>query len=266
MAKVQKISQFQYNLQFQNAEENFNNVYVQLLNSNLGKIYQAIPWKNLVDNFNIKKYKKGPDCIFSLKGKLGLMFLKHYACCSDAKLIEQLNANVHYQIFCDILLSTGETISNFKIVSQIRGELSEHLNIDKIQKTLASYWLPYMQEVNHATTDATCYESELRFPTNQKLLWESVNWTYGQMQMLCKYLKIKKLRTKYLKWKIRYSEYSKKRRKPSKNKRVLTRSLLHLLNNINQELDKIEENYSFDISDKYFERRHIIRNIYSWSV
>ena len=79
MAKVQKISQFQYNLQFQNAEENFNNVYVQFLNSNLGKIYQAIPWKNLVDNFNIKKYKKGPDCIFSLKGKLGLMFLKHYA-------------------------------------------------------------------------------------------------------------------------------------------------------------------------------------------
>ena len=120
-----------------------------------------------------------------------------------------------------------------------------------------------MKEINHATTDATCYESELRFPTNQKLLWESVNWTYGQMQMLCKYLKIKKLRTKYLKWKIRYSEYSKKRRKPSKNKRVLTRSLLHLLNKINQELDKIEENYSFDISDKYFERRDIIRNIYS---
>lgn len=37
-------------------------------------------------------------------GRLALMFLKHYACCSDQKLIEQLNSNLNYQFFCDISL------------------------------------------------------------------------------------------------------------------------------------------------------------------
>lgn len=263
MIKIQKISQFQHTLLLQSPEENFNSVYARFLDSNLGKIYQAIPWKDLVKEFNLKEVKKGPNCLFSPNGKLGLMILKHYACCSDQRLIEQLNANVHYQFFCDMLLSSNESISNFKIVSQIRTELSNKFDVHKAQKCLASYWLPYMNELNHVTTDATCYESEMRFPTNQKLLWESVDWSYGQMKVICKYLKIKTPRTKYLKWKPRYFDYSRKRRKPSKDRRVLTRSLLNLLKKINQELDLIEETHDFDIPDKYYKRREVIRNIYS---
>ena len=262
MTKIRRISQFQHNFEFKSPEENFSVVYAQFLESNLGKIYQAIPWQNLVDVFNLKESKKGPDCQFSPKGKLGLMFLKHYACCSDQRLIEQLNANVHYQFFCDMLLSFEEPISNFKIVSQIRCELSEHLDIDKVQKCLCSHWLPYMEELGHATTDATCYESEVRYPTNQKLLWECVDWSYGQMKVICKHLKVRLPRTKYLKWKPRYFDYSRKRRKPSKDRRVLTRSLLNLLDKINQELDLIEKNYHFDISDKYSNRREIIKKVY----
>lgn len=30
--------------------------------------------------------------------------LKQYACCSDKKLIEQLNTNVDYQFFCGIMV------------------------------------------------------------------------------------------------------------------------------------------------------------------
>lgn len=221
MIKVRKISQFQHSFKFISPEDNFNALYQRFLESNLGKIYQSIPWQDLVKEFGLRESKKGPACQFSPKGKLGLMFLKHYACCSDQRLIEQLNENVHYQFFCDMLLSTDESIENFKIVSQIRGELAERLKINNVQKCFASAWLPYMKELNHATTDATCYESEVRFPTNQKLLWESVMWSYGQMKFLCKHLKIKVPRTKYLKWRNRYFEYSRKRRKPSKDKRVL---------------------------------------------
>jgi len=47
--------------------------------------------------FKIKeKVKKGTKNYFSPKGKLALMFLKHYACCSDRRLVEQLNANIDY--------------------------------------------------------------------------------------------------------------------------------------------------------------------------
>lgn len=262
MTKIRKISQFQHTFHFQSPEENFNSIYIQFLESNLGKIYQAIPWQDLVKSFEIKEYVKGPDCIFTPQGKLGLMFLKHYACCSDEKLIEQLNANVHYQIFCDILLSPGESISNFKIVSQIRCELAANLDIDRSQKSLSSKWIAYMKDLNQATTDATCYESEVRYPTNQKLLWECVEWNYEQLKLLCKYLKIKMPRTKYLKWKERNFVYSRKRRKPVKDKRVLTRALLNLLERLNDELDQIEQEYSFDISEKYNKRREIIKKVY----
>ena len=261
MAKIRRISQFQHTFNFKNPEENFNAIFFQFLDSNLGKIYHSIPWQELVNVFQLQEPKKGPDCLFSPKGKLGLMFLKHYACCSDERLIEQLNANTHYQFFCDMLLTPEETIDNFKIVSQIRCELSEKLNISRAQKCLASNWLPYMRELGHATTDATCYESEVRYPTDIKLLWESVDWSYGQMKMLCKRLKIKLPRTKYSKWKPRYFDYSRKRRKPSKDRRVLTRSLLHLLHKLNGELDLIEKNHNFEIIDRYYERREIIKNI-----
>lgn len=62
----------------------------------------AIPWNKLVSNFKISEHKKGRNCLFSPKGRLGLMFLKHYSNCSDRKLIEQLNSNLDYQFFCDI--------------------------------------------------------------------------------------------------------------------------------------------------------------------
>ncbi len=262
MSKIRRISEFQREIGFKSPEENFHVLYEQFLQSELGCIYKAIPWDELVKSFNIKENPKGPACLFSPKGKLGLMFLKHYAGCSDKRMIEQLNANIHYQFFCDLLLGLGDKVRNHKIVSQIRCELGILLDIDKAQETLANYWLPYLKEPGHATTDATCYESELRHPTDQKLLWEAVDWSYGQLKLLCKYLKVRQPRTKYKKWKERYFLYSRKRRKPSKERRVLTRSLLMLLDKLNTELDIIEKAYCFEISEKYTHKRKIIKLIY----
>ncbi len=262
MTKIRRITEFQRKIHFENPEDNFNSLYGQFLSSKLGMIHQAIPWEELVGAFGIKEYDKGPDCIFSPRGKLALMFLKHYACCSDERLVEQLNANVYYQFFCDLLLNIDENIDNFKIVSQIRCELSMRLDIPEAQKCLARHWLPYMEELGHATTDATCYESELRYPTDQKLLWEAVEWSYGQMKLLCKMLKLRLPRTKFDKWKNRYFQYARKRRKPAKEKRVLTRSLLWLLEKLNGELDKIEASHVFEIPEKYYQRRTTIKKIY----
>ncbi len=101
------------------------------LSSDLGKIYTAIPWKELVLVFKIKEFFKGTKNHFSPKGKLALMFLKHDACCSDKRLIEQLNANIDYQFFCDIHLG-HHRLTNYKIESQIRCKLSGSLNIAKV--------------------------------------------------------------------------------------------------------------------------------------
>ena len=261
MTKLQRISEFQHKLSF-NFENNFNIYYQRFLASDLGKIYTAIPFAELVKHFKLKERKKGAKNIFSPKGKIALMFLKHYAACSDRKLIEQLNGNINYQIFCDIYIGTGSLI-NYKIVSQIRCELAEHLKIEEIEKSLFNFWSAYIQEQQCIFTDATCYESEVRFPTNQKLLWEAVLWSYKQTRTICKHLKIKLPRTKFLKWKRRYINYSKMRRKTKKKRKGLTRSLLLLLDKFNSFLDKIEKQYNFEMPDDYYKRRATIKKIYS---
>ena len=45
-------------------------------------------------------------------------------------MIEQLNANIDYQFFCDIHLG-HHRLTNYKIVSQIRCELAKNLSIEK---------------------------------------------------------------------------------------------------------------------------------------
>jgi len=260
MVKIRKISTFQYRFSFQ--EENFDKFYNRFLESDLGKIYQAIPWDELVRVFSIKEHKKGRESIFSTKGKLALMFLKHYASCSDRRLLEQLNGNIEYQFFCDIYLGT-DRITNYKIISEIRTMLSKKMKIEKVQQALFSYWSDFIANKSDITTDATCYESEVRLPTNQKLLYESVEWLYQEMKIICKQLKIRKPRTKYNKWKPRYISYSKMRKKSKKKRASLTRGLLRLLDKLNHELDEIEQNYKFEMPQRYYERRKTIRTIYS---
>ena len=81
-------------------------------------------------------------------------------------------------------------------------------------------------------TDATCYESYIRYPTDSKLLWESIARLYPKMCFLYKSLGVRKPRTKYDKQEKRYRRYSKKRRHGIVETRVLRRSLLHLLNKL----------------------------------
>ncbi len=261
MSKIQRISGLQHEFSFFNASENFDNYYSRFLESDLGKIYLAIPWQELSKSFGLKDYTKGPTSTFSPQGKLGLMFLKHYAQVSDRRLIEQFNSNIDYQFFCDINLGF-DRLSNHKIVSQVRCELAENLNISEQEIVLSQHWNPYIENKGNVFTDATCYESEVRYPTDQKLLWESIEWSYKQMKKICSSLEVKTPRTKYLKWKKRYLGYSKMRRKTKSKRKSLTRSLLHLLNKINTELDNLESSHIFEMPSLYDKRRETIQTIY----
>lgn len=231
--KLQRFSELQHTFSFLSSTEQLTAFRSRFFESELGKIHTAIPWDGLVKEFGLKESKKGTKLMFSPQGKLGLMFLKHYACCSDSKLIEQLNSNIDYQFFCDIHLGL-DRITNHKIVSHIRCELAYNLNIESTEKIFYNHWKDYISESEKVTTDATCYESEVRFPTSQKLLWESVDWSYGQVKIICKELKLKLPRTKYLKWKRRYIGYNKIRRKTNKKRTPLTRALLHFFKKINR--------------------------------
>jgi hypothetical protein len=111
--------------------------------------------------------------------------------------------------------------------------------------------------------DATCYESYLRYPTNIKLLWESVEWLHDLLGPICKEIGTPVPRSKYLKWKKRYVSYSKMRRKTKKKKRALTRSLLLLLNKFSNELDRLEAQYGIAMTKDQYRRRATAKKIYS---
>lgn len=262
MLKLQRISEFQHQFSFSSQEEQFSIYFDRFLESDLGKIYQGIPWGDLVKGFGLKESNKGPDSIFSLRGKLALMVLKNYSGCSDKRLIEGLNGNLDWQFFCDLYLGV-ERLSNYKIVSEIRVDLSKKLDIDKLQSILYQHWRPYIAEKGSIVMDASCYESDLRYPTDQKLLWESVHWSYGQLKLFCKALRLPMPRTKYPNWEKRYMLYSKMRRKTAKKKTSLTRGLLRLLFKLNTLLDQMEKHHSPIMTKAYYKRRSVIKKIYT---
>ena len=105
---------------------------------------------------------------FTPEGKVALMFLKMYTGLSCPKLMEQLNGNIHYQIFCDVIIDPTRPLINYKLLDDIILELSRKLKIQQQQDILAEVWKPYMENLDTMYTDATCYESEMRYPTDPK--------------------------------------------------------------------------------------------------
>ena len=122
------------------------------------------------------------------------MVLKAYTGFSDRQLVEHINGNIHYQMFCGVMIDPSFPITNFKIISAIRNETASRLDIDALQEMLASHWKPYLENLHVCMTNATCYESYMRFPTDMKLLWESIVWILRHICCLCSVLDIRRPR------------------------------------------------------------------------
>ena len=259
--KIRRLSEFQGRFAYPDFDTAPQIVLDSFLDTRLGGIYRAVPWQDLVTRFGLKEPRKGPRPMFSPRGKIALMFLKHFVGCSDLRLVEHLNYNVHYQIFCDIVIPIGRPITNYKIVSEIRSELARKLNIDKAQRVLAKKWSGYMSELGSILMDATCYESDMRYPTDIRLLWEAVEWNHALLRGHCRILGLPLPRTKFVKWARRYAGYSKSRRPSKKRKRSLTRGLLRLLAKIHPILLEVEREHSISYAADRLKRRRATAKI-----
>jgi hypothetical protein len=262
MRKVRRIYETTQEINFLSPQKEFSIYWSSFQKSELGMIHQAIPWMELAKSLKIRNKRKGPTRIFSPQGMLSLMFLKSYVDCSDRKLISYLNGSIDFQMFCGIFLGP-ERISNYKIVSNIRCELSSKFDIKVLQGVLAGYWKPYLKDSNIMLEDATCYETSMRYPTNVKLLWESTEWSYKQLKLICKYLKIRMPRNKYEEQWDKYNNYSHKRKRTHKETAKRIRSLLYLLEKILVLLREIENQYQqkLELPNRYYSNIKIIRKV-----
>lgn len=92
--------------------------------------------------------KKGRKTYFTPEGKVALMFLKMYTGLSSPKLMEHLNGNIHYQLFCDVRIDPMHPLTNYKLLDGVFSELARGLKIQQQQEILARAWKPYMKDLD----------------------------------------------------------------------------------------------------------------------
>ena len=243
MAKVQNFSGITPDLPF--TEYDFYDLYRQTFEkSELGRIRRKLPLHDMAENLGLTRKsmrgKRGRRSYFTAEGKVALMFLKMYTGLSSPKLMDQLNGNIHYQLFCDVRINPMHPLTNYKLLDDVFSELAGGLKLQQQQAILARAWKPYMKELETMYTDATCYESEMRYPTDPKLLWEGIEKSYRIMCEVSEKLNLHRPRTKYLDVEKANLAYRKRRRRTKAQTRKITRRLLNLLGKILNEIRRIE--------------------------
>lgn len=241
MAKLRKIFSTTAPLNFDSKEQNFGLYWESFKKSKLGKVYDKIPWGEMVREFGLKEHHKGRCPIFSSQGKIALQFLKSYTQLSDKMLLERINADYQFRFFCGVEVNVAEPLGNFKFLSEIRTELGLKLDIQQVQKVLADAWEGYMPNTNTMMEDATCYETYMRYPTDAKLLWEANEWVCKQIKIFSKAIKKRMPRSKFGEQKSSQLNFSKKKRKTRKQIRKRIKSLLYLLGKLLGQLSDIEQ-------------------------
>ena len=262
MAKIQNISEIHPTLGF--TEFDILEKYRKSFNeSELGRLHSVFPFEVMAKTIGLSENRLGRRNVFSPSAKIALMVLKAYTSFSDRQLVEHLNGNLHYQMFCGIMIDPSSPITNYKIISAIRNEIASRLDIESLQEILATHWKPYLENLHVCMTDATCYESHMRFPTDMKLLWESIEWLYRHICRHCMVLGIRRPRNKYADVSESYLSYCKKRKRKASRTRMLKRRMNRLLEKLLIQMDDIHRDYGavLQYTQDYQKRLSIIRKV-----
>ena len=161
MSKARNFSEIAPNIAF--PEFNFYELYYSTCEkSELGRIKKLLPLREMAEDFGLVRKSMRPKLerrsFFTPEGKVALMFLKMYTELSCPKLLEQLNGNIHNQIFCDVIIDPTRPLTNYKLLDDIMLELAGKLKIQQLQGILADKWRPYMENLDSMYTDATAME------------------------------------------------------------------------------------------------------------
>jgi transposase, IS5 family len=241
-----------------------SNQEAAFLSTDLGQLYQSIPFKTLAAKIPLPAYEKsgrGRKPFLKVEGGIALMILKHYLGLSDELLIERLNTDWCMQYFCGLQLGVRK-IKDKNLVSWWRAYLGYHLNIAELQEVLIQTWKPHMEQTHVTLMDATCYESHLRYPTAVKLLWESIVKVYGIVQQKRNRLKLRSSRSNYAKHRQLYMLYQRHRKKTKRKEKKLRKQLLKYLLRLMQGLDDLQNKQRFAYSNKEKKILAAIKTVY----
>ena len=125
MVKIQNISEIHPTLGFTefDIQEKYRKSFHE---SELGRLYSVFLFERIAKEVGLSEHRLGRKGIFR-------------------QLVEHLNGNIHYQMFCGVMIVPSSPVTNYKIVSIIRNEIVSLLDIYSLQKVLASHWEPYLE-------------------------------------------------------------------------------------------------------------------------
>jgi transposase, IS5 family len=240
----------------------------EFLATDLGQYWEALPLEGIasVIRQKIKKSDVGRKAHLKLEGGIALMFLKAYTGLSDEKLVARLNTDWAFQMFCFVQFNRTKRIKDKDFVGHWRRWLSQFFdveNISKIQGVLVESWKKDIPNQKTVLMDATCYESHVRHPSDEKLLWESCEWVFTELYKHCKTLGIPRPRFKYKGMKTVYLSYAKSRRKTHKKKKKIHKKLLNLLEQGLTLLSSIIDRYGkvLNLPKKTIDRLKVIQKV-----
>ncbi len=228
--------------------------------NDLGKLHRSIPFKDLASKICSPlqvKSGRGRKAFLKVEGGIGLLILKHYTGLSDEMLIDRLNTDWCMQYFCGIQLN-ARRIKDKNLVSWWRCYIGKHLDINELQGVMIRSWKPYMEQTHVTMMDATVYESNIRYPTDVKLIWESIVKVYQIQGQNRKLLKLRSSRSNYEKHKKNYLGYQRNRRKSKRKDKKLRKQLLKYLHRLLEGLQDLQIRHKFKLSNK---EKKLISNI-----
>ena len=118
MAKIAKISEIHPILGFTEFDilEKYRKSFHE---SGLGRLHSLFLFECMAKAAGLSEQRLGRRNIFSPSAKIVLMVLKAYTGFSDRQLVEHLNGNMHYQIFCGIFLKNSSVKGMGSIASTV---------------------------------------------------------------------------------------------------------------------------------------------------
>ena len=110
MTKIQNISEIHPTLGF--TEFDVLKKYRKSFNeSELGRLHSVFPFESMAKDIGLSEHRLGCRNIFTPSAKIAIMVLKAYTGFSDRQLLEHLNGNIHYQMFCGIMIDPSFPIT-----------------------------------------------------------------------------------------------------------------------------------------------------------
>ena len=228
--------------------------------TDLGRLHRSIPLKDLASKIPSPpqtKSGRGRKPFLKVEGGIALLILKHYTCLSDEMLMDRLNTDWCLQYFCGVQLN-ARRIKDKNLVSWWRCYIARHLDIKELQSVVVNSWKPYMEQTHVTMMDATVYESNIRYPTDVKLIWESIEKVFRIHEGKRKLLKLRRSRSNYMKHKKNYLSYQRNRRKSKRKDKKLRKQLLKYLYRLLTGLEDMQLKHQFNLSNK---ERKLIRNV-----